>query len=198
MLIGTVTMIGAGIVGVTIGLLAGYFRGAIDVVVTSVAEIQQSFPFLALAIVVIATVGHGLGKVIAVLILGGWMLFFRVVRGETMSIAQRPFIDGARAIGASHPRIILRYILPNIGASVIVIATFNFAWFITAEASLSFLGLGVDPSTASWGQMLSDARAYFELAWWYPAFPGIALVALVLGANMLGDGLQNRWDPFLR
>jgi peptide/nickel transport system permease protein len=197
-LIGGVTVLGAGIIGVTIGLLAGYFRGVLDLVVTAIAEIQQSFPFLALAIVVIAAIGRGMGNMIAVLVIGGWILFFRVVRGEAMSISQRQFIDGARALGAGNQRIMLRHILPNVRASIIVIATFNFAWFITAEASLSFLGLGVDPSVPSWGQMLSDSRSYFHLAWWFPLFPGIALVALVLGANLIGDGLQNRWDPYLR
>jgi ABC-type dipeptide/oligopeptide/nickel transport system permease subunit len=197
-LIGGVTVLGAGILGVAIGLLAGYFRGPLDTAVTAIAEIQQSFPFLALAIVVIATIGRGMLNMIAVLVIGGWILFFRVVRGEAMSIAERRFVDGAKALGAGHRRIMLRHILPNVRASIIVIATFNFAWFITAEASLSFLGLGVDPSTPSWGQMLSDSRSYFQLAWWYPTFPGLALVALVLGANLLGDGLQNRWDPYLR
>ena len=198
MLVGALTTVGAGIIGVVIGLVAGYFRGPFDVVVTAIAEVQQSFPFLALAIVVVAAVGRGLFNIIAVLIVGGWILFARVVRGEAMSIARRQYVEGARALGAGHVRIMLRHVLPNVRSSIIVIATFNFAWFIIAEASLSFLGLGVDPSTPSWGQMLSDSRNYLELAWWYPAFPGIALVALVLGANLLGDGLQDRWDPYLR
>src|SRR5690606_2287396 len=114
------------------------------------------------------------------------------------SVSQRVFVEGARAIGCSHLRIMGRYILPNVRAAVIIIASFNFAWFIIAEASLSFLGLGVDPSTPSWGQMLSESRNYLALAWWYPAFPGLVLVALVLGANLLGEGLQDRWDPYLR
>jgi peptide/nickel transport system permease protein len=198
MLVGVVSVLGAGTIGVVIGLLAGYFRGVFDIIVTSFAEIQQSFPFLALAIVVVAAIGRGLGNIIAVLILGGWILFARVVRGETMSISQRVFVEGARAIGCGHTRIMLRHILPNVRAAVIIIASFNFAWFIIAEASLSFLGLGVDPSTPSWGQMLSESRNYLALAWWYPAFPGLFLVALVLGANLLGEGLQDRWDPYLR
>lgn len=198
LLVGGLAVLGAGLVGVAIGLLAGYFRGVFDAIVMMIAEIQQSFPFLALAIVVVAAIGRGVGNIVAVLIIGGWIMFGRVVRGEAMSIAKRQFVDGARALGASHARIILRHVLPNVRSSIIVITTFNFAWFIIAEASLSFLGLGVDPSTPSWGQMLSDSRSYLALAWWYPAFPGIALVALVLGANMLGDGLQDRWDPYLK
>lgn len=198
LIVGGFAVLGAGLLGVAIGLLAGYFRGVFDAIVTMIAEIQQSFPFLALAIVVVAAIGRGLGNIVAVLIVGGWILFARVVRGEAMSIAQRQFVDGARALGAGHTRILVRHILPNVRSSIIVITTFNFAWFIIAEASLSFLGLGVDPNTPSWGQMLSDSRNYLALAWWYPAFPGIALVALVLGANMLGDGLQDRWDPYLK
>jgi peptide/nickel transport system permease protein len=198
LLVGGLAVVGAGLVGVTIGLLAGYFRGVFDAIVTMIAEIQQSFPFLALAIVVVAAIGRGIANIVAVLIIGGWILFARVVRGEAMSIARRQFVDGARALGAGHTRILLRHILPNVRSSIIVITTFNFAWFIITEASLSFLGLGVDPNTPSWGQMLSDSRNYLALAWWYPAFPGIALVALVLGANMLGDGLQDRWDPYLK
>jgi peptide/nickel transport system permease protein len=197
-LVGVVSVVGAGLIGVVIGMLAGYFRGVLDTVVTAIAEIQQSFPFLALAIVVVAAVGRGLANIIGVLILGGWILFARVVRGETMSISQRVFVEGARAIGCGHTRIMARHILPNVRAAVIIIASFNFAWFIIAEASLSFLGLGVDPSTPSWGQMLSESRNYLALAWWYPAFPGLVLVALVLGANLLGEGLQDRWDPYLR
>ncbi|TDV56377.1 ABC transporter permease [Actinophytocola oryzae] len=198
LLVGGFAVLGAGIIGVAIGLLAGYFRGAFDAIVMMIAEIQQSFPFLALAIVVVAAIGRGVGNIVAVLVIGGWIMFARVVRGEAMSVSRRPFVDGARALGASHARIILRYVLPNVRSSIIVITTFNFAWFIIAEASLSFLGLGVDPNTPSWGQMLSDSRNYLALAWWYPAFPGIALVALVLGANMLGDGLQDHWDPYLK
>jgi peptide/nickel transport system permease protein len=198
LVVGGLAVLGAGLIGVTIGLLAGYFRGVFDAVVTMIAEIQQSFPFLALAIVVVAAIGRGVTNIVAVLIVGGWILFARVVRGEAMSISRRQFVDGARALGAGHTRILLRHILPNVRSSIIVITTFNFAWFIITEASLSFLGLGVDPDTPSWGQMLSDSRNYLALAWWYPAFPGIALVALVLGANMLGDGLQDRWDPYLK
>jgi len=198
LVVGGLAVLGAGLIGVTIGLLAGYFRGVFDAIVTMIAEIQQSFPFLALAIVVVAAIGRGVTNIVAVLIIGGWILFARVVRGEAMSISRRQFVDGARALGAGHIRILLRHILPNVRSSIIVITTFNFAWFIITEASLSFLGLGVDPNTPSWGQMLSDSRNYLALAWWYPAFPGIALVALVLGANMLGDGLQDRWDPYLK
>lgn len=198
LIVGTVATIASGLIGVSIGLVAGYVRGRFDSIVMGFAEVQQSFPFLALAIVLGAVIGRGLGNILIVLVIGGWILFARVVRGEAMAMAQRQFIDGARALGASNLRIMLRHILPNVRSSIIIILTFNFAWFIIAEASLSFLGLGVDPSTPSWGQMLSDSRNYLSTAWWFPAFPGIALVSLVLGVNLLGDGLQDRWDPYLK
>lgn len=198
LIVGGITTIISGLIGVSIGLVSGYFRGKFDSIVMGFAEVQQSFPFLALAIVLGAVIGRGLDNIILVLVIGGWILFARVVRGETMAMSQRQFIDGARALGASNLRIMLRHILPNVRSSIIIILTFNFAWFIIAEASLSFLGLGVDPSTPSWGQMLSDSRNYLGTAWWFPAFPGMALVMLVLGVNLLGDGLQDRWDPYLK
>ncbi len=198
LIVGTIATIASGLIGVAIGLVAGYVRGWFDSIVMGLAEVQQSFPFLALAIVLGAVLGRGLGNILIVLTIGGWILFARVVRGEAMAMAQRQFIDGARALGAGNLRIMLRHILPNVRSSIIIILTFNFAWFIIAEASLSFLGLGVDPDTPSWGQMLSDSRNYLSTAWWFPAFPGIALVSLVLGVNLLGDGLQDRWDPYLK
>lgn len=196
MLVGVVAVVGSGTIGVSLGLMAGYYRKAVDSVVMGFGEIQQSFPFLALAITVVAVIGQGLGKLMLVLMLGGWILYARVVRGEAMALAQRDFVDAARALGASDLRIMFRCILPNITASIMIVSTFNFAWFIIAEASLSFLGLGVDPSMPSWGQMLSDSRNYLATAWWYPTFPGLALVGCVLGANLLGDGLQDYMDPW--
>lgn len=198
LIVGTVASVVSGFIGVTIGLVSGYFRGRFDSMVMGLAEVQQSFPFLALAIVLGAVMGRGLVNILIVLVIGGWILFARVVRGEAMAITQRQFIDGARALGAGNIRIMLRHVLPSARSSILIILTFNFAWFIIAEASLSFLGLGVDPSTPSWGQMLSDSRNYLAIAWWFPAFPGISLLALVLGVNLLGDGLQDRWDPNLR
>lgn len=193
--VGALSVIGSSLIGVTLGLVVGYYRRITDGVVMAIAEVQQSFPFLALAIVVVAIIGRGLLKLVFVLILGGWILFARVVRGEAMSVTQRDYIAGARALGASDLRIMSRHILPNVRASIIIMATFSFAWFIIAEASLSFLGLGVDPATPSWGQMMSDSRNYLVFAWWYPTFPGLALVSCVLGANLIGDGLHDLWDP---
>ena len=122
----------------------------------------------------------------------------RVVRGEVLAVRQRDYVEAARAIGAGDNRIMLRHILPNVASPVIIIGTFTFAYMIVAEASLGFLGLGVPPSTPTWGGMLSDGRGYLRQAWWLATFPGLALMLTVLGANMLGDWLRDRWDPRLR
>lgn len=198
MIVGIVAVLGSGVLGVMLGLLAGYYRGFVDEVIMRVADIQQSFPYLALAIATVAVLGGGLTNLVMILALTGWILYARVVRAEVLSIREKEFIEAARALGASGPRVMLRHILPNILASTIIMATFSFAFMIIAEASLTFLGLGVDPTTPSWGMMLSESRNYLAVAWWYPTFPGLALLLTVMGANILGDGLRDLWDPRMR
>lgn len=198
LIIGLTAVVGSGLIGVLIGLLVGYYRGWLDSLLMGYADIQQSFPFLALAIVVVAVLGAGLRNLLIVLIIGGWILYARVVRAEVLSVSQKDFVEGAKAIGASDPRIMFRHLFPAVRSPIVIISTFNFAWFIIAEASLSFLGLGVDPSTPSWGAMMSESRSYLNIAWWFPLFPGLALVSCVLGANLLGDGLRDKWDPRMR
>lgn len=198
LMVGLVAVVGSGLIGVIIGLLVGYYKGWLDSGLMGYADIQQSFPFLALAIVVVAVLGSSLTNVLIVLVIGGWILYARIVRAETLSVSEKDFIEGAKAIGASDLRILGRHLLPAVRSPIIIVSTFNFAWFIIAEASLSFLGLGVPPSTPSWGAMLSESRAFLNIAWWLPVFPGVALVSAVLGANLLGDGLRDRWDPSMR
>lgn len=198
LIIGLTAVVGSGLIGILIGLLVGYYRGWLDSLLMGYADIQQSFPFLALAIVVVAVLGAGLRNLLIVLIIGGWILYARVVRAEVLSVAEKDFIEGAKAVGASDSRIMFRHLLPSVRSPIVIISTFNFAWFIIAEASLSFLGLGVDPSTPSWGAMMSESRSYLNIAWWFPLFPGLALVSCVLGANLLGDGLRDKWDPRMR
>ncbi|MBI3966447.1 MAG: ABC transporter permease [Chloroflexi bacterium] len=198
LIVGLFSVIGSGTLGIALGLLAGYFRGMVDAVIMRVADVQQSFPYLALAIAVVAVLGPGLWNLILVLAATGWILYARVVRAEVLSIREREFVLSARAMGATDLRIMLRHVLPNILAPTIIVATFSFAYVIIAEASLSFLGLGVDPSTPSWGLMLSESRNYLQVAWWYPSFPGIALLVTVMGTNLLGDGLRDLWDPRLQ
>jgi peptide/nickel transport system permease protein len=195
LIVGIVAVVGSGLIGVTLGLVAGYYRGMLDDVIMRVADVQQSFPFLALAIAVVAVLGPGLNNLILVLAVTGWVLYARVVRAEVLSLREKEFIEAARSAGASDARIMSRHVLPNVLSAVVIIGTFNLAYFIIAEASVTFLGLGVDPTTPSWGMMLSDSRNYLQVAWWYPSFPGLALMLTVLGANLLGDGLRDVWDP---
>jgi ABC-type dipeptide/oligopeptide/nickel transport system permease subunit len=198
LIVGGVAVLGSGFLGVIVGLVAGYYRGAIDAVVMRLADIQQSFPYLALAVAVVGVVGPGLRNVIVVLAVTGWILYARVVRAEVLSLRERDFVLAARSQGCSDLRIITHHVLPNVLSPVIIVATFTFATMIIAESSLTFLGLGVDPSVPSWASMLSDSRNYLHVAWWYPTFPGIALMLLVMGANLLGDGLRDLWDPRMR
>jgi peptide/nickel transport system permease protein len=198
LLIGFTTVMVAGGIGVVLGMVSGYFGGITDNIVMRVVDIQQSFPFLALAIAVAAVIGPGVENTILILGVGSWILFARVVRGEVLSLREKEYIEGARAVGASDLRIMFRHILPNIVSPVVVLATFSFALMIVLEASLSFLGLGVQPPASTWGLMLSESRDYLEVAWWLPTFPGLAIVITVLGANLLGDWLRDVLDPRLR
>ncbi|MEA2935573.1 MAG: peptide/nickel transport system permease protein, partial [Variibacter sp.] len=186
------------VVGITFGLLSGYFRGAIDSAVTKLIDIQLSFPFILFAIAVIAVSGPKLYVLILVLAARSWTTFARVVRGETFAIGGNDYVVAARALGASQSRVILRHILPNILPLAVVIGTLDVGALIILESTLSFLGLGVQPPTVSWGRELSEARQYIQLAWWTTTFPGLALLVVVLFVNLLGDGLRDILDPRLR
>lgn len=191
------TMAGA-LIGISLGLAAGFFRGAVDAVVTKLIDIQLSFPFVLFAIAVIAITGPNPVILVLVLAARSWTTFARVVRAETLVISGREFILAARGVGASQLRIITRHIAPNLLSIAIVIATLDIGTIIVLEATLSFIGLGVQPPTVSWGKELSDARQYIQLAWWTTTFPGIALLTVVLSVNMLGDSLRDILDPRLR
>jgi ABC-type dipeptide/oligopeptide/nickel transport system permease subunit len=185
-------------IGITLGLLSGYFRGAIDSIVTKLIDIQLSFPFILFAIAVIAVSGPKLPVLIMVLAARSWTTFARVVRGETFTISGNDYVMAARALGASQPRVILRHIAPNILPLAVVIGTLDVGALIILESTLSFVGLGIQPPTVSWGKELSEARQYIQLAWWTTTFPGIALLVVVLFINMLGDALRDILDPRLR
>lgn len=191
------TTIGA-VIGITLGLLSGYFRGAVDSVVTKLIDIQLAFPFILFAIAVIAVTGPTIGILVLVLAARSWTTFARVVRGETFTISGNDYVVAARAIGASQPRIVFRHVLPNILPLAIVIGTLDVGALIILESTLSFVGLGIQPPTVSWGKELSDARQYIRLAWWTTTFPGLALLLVVLSINMLGDGLRDLLDPRLK
>jgi peptide/nickel transport system permease protein len=195
LLVGVLAVAVQGTIGVTMGLLAGYYRGRIDAVLMRIADVEMGLPFLVLAIAVMAILGASLRNVIIVLGLTGWVIYARIVRSEVLSLREREFVQAAQALGAPGGHIVLRHILPNVTASIIVVATLQIPRMIISEASLSFLGLGVPPSVPTWGSMISDGRDYVSTAWWLSTFPGIALVLAVLGINLLGDWLREVLDP---
>jgi peptide/nickel transport system permease protein len=188
----------ATLVGGAVGLLAGYFEGKVDHLLMRVVDVFMAFPTLLLALAVVATLGASLPHLIAAITLAYVPIFSRIVRGSVLSVKQNEFVQASRALGARDPRIMLRAILPNVLAPVIVQATFNLSTAIMVEAALSFLGLGVQPPAPSWGSMLSEARSFMELDPWLAITPGAAITIAVLGFNLFGDGLRDILDPRLR
>jgi peptide/nickel transport system permease protein len=196
--VGLVAVVLGGATGVGLGIVSGYLGGWPDRVIMRVADIQLAFPFILLAMAIIAVAGPGLGKLIAVLALSGWVTYARVVRSEVLSVREREFVQAARAIGLRDGRIMLRHILPNVAAPIIVVSALELARVVILEAALSFLGLGVQPPMPSWGRMLADGRDFLATAWWISTVPGLAIMALVLGVNMVGDWLRDVLDPRIR
>jgi len=190
----SVVLIG-GTIGVTLGLLAGYAGGWIDDLIGRIVDVQLAFPFILLAVALVAVLGSSVTTVIAVLGITSWVQYVRVVRAETKALRQRDFIMAAHATGATHARIVFVHILPNIASVVIVLATFEVARAIILESALSFLGLGVPQAIPSWGAMLADGRQFLDTAWWIGTFPGLAIMLTVLGVNVFGDGLRDYVDP---
>ena len=184
--------------GVLVGLIAGYAGRRVDDVLMRITDIQLAIPTILLAIAVVAVLGPGLGNVILTLSVTGWTLYARLVRGETLVVKGRDFVQAARAAGAGDARIMARHVLPNVFSPVIVVAVFAVANMIVLEATLSFLGLGVEPSIVTWGRMLNGGRLYLSTAWWLTAFPGFAIFVTVLAVNLLGDHLRDWLDPRLR
>jgi peptide/nickel transport system permease protein len=184
-----------GTIGVALGLTAGYVGGFVDDVIARFADIQLAFPLVLLAIAIVGVVGPGLWTIIGTLGVTSWVQYARVVRAETLALRDREFVQAAVATGLSPARIMLRHILPNIASSISVLATFEVARAIILESALSFLGLGVPPSTPSWGAMLADGRQYLDTSWWLGLFPGLAISLTVLGTNLFGDGLRDALDP---
>ena len=193
----TAVLIGGGI-GVLAGLLSGYYGGASDAIIMRIADVQLAFPFILLAIAIVAVLGGGLLNVIVVLGIGSWVPYARVVRGQVLSAKHQEYVIAARTIGARDPAILFRHLLPNVITPAVIIATFGVAAAIIGEATLSFLGVGIRAPTPTWGNMLADGRAYVASAWWLATFPGIAIVLTVLSINMIGDWLRDFLDPRLR
>jgi peptide/nickel transport system permease protein len=185
-------------VGVAVGLAAGVLGGRLDSVVMRVADVQLAFPVIMLAIAIVAVVGTSSGALVSVLALSGWVIYARTVRASVLTIRQLDYVEAARTLGASELRVVLLHILPNTLAPILVIGSGQFATMVLLESGLSFLGLGVQPPQPSWGAMLAEGRDYLSNAWWLATVPGVAISLVVLGANLLGDGLRDLLDPRLR
>ncbi len=183
------------ILGVGLGLLAGLRGGRLGAAIMRVADVQIAFPFLVLAIAVIAVFGANFVTLVVILSVFGWVQFARLVRGDVLAVKEKDYVEAARAVGASELHVALRHVLPNVLSPVIVIWTFTLAQVIIVESALSFLGFGVQPPTPSWGSMLSDGRNYLDTAWWLGIFPGLAIMLAVLAVNFLGDALRDVLDP---
>jgi len=188
----------ASIVGSLVGAMAGYYRGKLDNVAMRFVDVWMAFPSLLLAIAFGAALGSGISNLVFALALTNWVVYSRVVRAEVLVLREKDFIMAAQAMGASEMRIIIRHILPNVLAPILVIATLQMGTVIISEASLSFLGIGVQSSVPTWGGMLADGREFMRQSWWMATFPGIAISIVVLGVNLLGDGLRDALDPRLR
>jgi peptide/nickel transport system permease protein len=185
-------------IGVLLGLGAGYAAGRTDVVIMTGINVMLTFPFVLLALAVIAVLGPSLLNMIVVLGAAGWPLYARVVRAETLSLRERDFIVAGRALGLGHLRIVFRQILPNLGSTIVVIATLEVARVIILESFLSFLGLGVQPPTPAWGNMLGEGRVYMLNSWWIAAFPGLAIFVTTLAINLMGNALRDWLDPHMK
>ncbi|MFV0294311.1 MAG: ABC transporter permease [Paracoccus sp. (in: a-proteobacteria)] len=193
--VGFVSVACSVVLGVVMGLVAGYYRGIWDVILMRFADIQLALPFILLAITVIAVIGGSLMNTIILLIISQWVQYARLVRAQVLTLREREFVLAAQAIGVRNRNILFGHLLPNLMGPVIVLMTLNVANNILLESSLTFLGLGVDPTIPSWGGMLAEGRTYLQSAWWVSVFPGLAILFTVLGLNLLGDWLRDQLDP---
>jgi len=188
----------AGTLGTLLGLVAGYRGGRVDDLIMRATDTMLAMPFILLALAVIAVLGPSLRNIIFVLGITSWVSYARIVRAEVLTLRTREFIVATLALGSGGRRIVFRHLLPNVLTPVIVIATLEVARMIILESALSFLGLGVQPPTPTWGGMLADGRAYLSTAWWQATFPGLSIMLTVLGINLLGDWLRDILDPRLQ
>ena len=197
LLVGFSAVLLAGVSGVVLGLVSGWYRGWLDDVLMRLGDVQLAFPVLVLAVAVLAVLGASVMNLILVLGVTGWITYARIVRGEVLTLRERDFVAAARALGADDAWILRRHLLPNVLPPITVVATFSVARTIIAEASLSFLGLGIPAPAPSWGAMLDEGRNYITTGWWLALFPGLAILLLVLGINLVGDWLRDVLDPRL-
>jgi peptide/nickel transport system permease protein len=185
------------VLGTLIGLFSGFYGGKVDNIFMRIADVQLAFPFILLAIAIIAVLGPDLQNIIITMAITGWVIYARVVRAEVLSLREKEFITSVKALGGSNGRIIFRHLFPNVVPPIIVIITLEMARMIIMEAALSFLGLGIQPPTPTWGGMLADGRVYLVTSWWLATFPGLVIMLVVLGINLLGNWLRDMLDPRL-
>lgn len=195
MTVGFVTVALAALIGVPIGMLAGYYGGWLDMILMRLVDVQLAFPFILLALTINAILGLGLRNIIITLVIAGWIEYARIARGETLVVREREYVQASKVLGANNARVFFRHILPNIITPLIVISTLQVARFIIAEASISFLGFGVQPPTPAWGSMVSEGLDYIFSAWWLITLPGLALALVALAVNITGDWLRDALDP---
>ena len=198
LMVSLVAIFVGGIIGTALGMISGYFGGWVDALLMRLVDISLSLPTILLALVLVAAVGPSFGTVITILMIFLWARYARLVRGETLAIKERDFIARARVAGASHIRIMVRYIFPNVVNSLVVLATLQVGYVILLESTLSFLGAGLPRPTPAWGLMIADGRELIVTAWWVSMFPGLAIMLTVLSLNLLGDWLRDHLDPKLR
>ena len=198
LLVGVTAVLLSATIGVLLGLAAGYFAGQVDWSIMTLINVMLTFPFVLLALAVIAVLGPSVPNMITVLGVTGWPVYARVIRAETFALREREFVLAARALGMSHARIIFAQILPNLVSPIVVVATLQIAQVIILESFLSFLGLGVQPPTPAWGNMLGEGRVYMLNSWWIAAFPGLAIFITTLVINLMGNGLRDWLDPHMK
>lgn len=193
--VGLVSVSVSGALGTALGLLAGYAGGWVDAAVMRLTDILLAVPAILLAIAIVGVTGSGLGNVIVVIALTAWARYARLIRAETLVLRAQDYVALAEVAGCGTVRMLFVHLLPNVAGTLIVLATLDLGRVVIFEASLSYLGLGVQPPTAAWGSMVAEGRQYFTIAWWLVTFPGLAILATVLGSNLLGDRLRARLDP---
>lgn len=195
LVVGICSVLVAGIIGTVLGLLSGYYGGWVDSVIMRIADAFHAIPRILLAMVVLFVMGPSVFTLIMVIGITNWVTYARMIRSEVLTIKEKEYIKASRTIGASDPEIIVRHVLPNVAAQFIVVSTISVASSIIIEATMSFLGLGIQPPTVSWGVMLADGRNYLATNWWVCTFPGIAITLTVMGIMFLGNWLRDVLDP---
>ena len=198
LIVGLSSALFSGVLGTSLGIVAGYYRGFIDDLIMRLVDLQMSFPFLLLALLILFALGPGFWNVVLVLAIARWVVYARLARGLTLAYRNSPFIDAAIVMGNSDARIILRHLLPNLASPLVILGTLEIAALILGEAALSFLGFGIQPPEPSWGLMISSGRQYIRSAWWIITFPGLVILLTTLSLNLLAGSLRSLSDPIQR